>query len=158
LDDLSRLSRDRSYVCFLPTKEDIFFVVWFTGPDQWSWEEDNERPHFFAQPGAGMLVQYKNGIFDENAAGPFWGWGKWVKYSKDTRATFEAARGDEIIKIDESSFQLAGSFKNQIGSKTKYSFTMQRSTGRFTETFEWESSNGNPQSDEHTGRCVVYKK
>src|SRR4030081_1303952 len=31
---LDELSKGHDYVCFLPTNEDVFYVVWFTGPNR----------------------------------------------------------------------------------------------------------------------------
>jgi hypothetical protein len=109
-----------------------------------------------------MLVRYRNGIFDENASGPLYTMGKWSTTSKASEyATFN---GDDhggavsgTIKIDQISFLLSSSFKNQNGAITKYNFTLQRSTGRFTETYESDKS-GKSENDEHSGRCVIYQK
>ena len=84
---LDELSKGHDYVCFLPTNEDVFYVVWFTGPNRY-WREDKES-HLFTQIAGAMLVRYRNGIFDENASGPLYTMEKW---STTTMATITAAR------------------------------------------------------------------
>lgn len=159
-DFLDGLNKDHVYVCFSPN-EDKFLQVWFTGPN-WrvqNWEKD-ELTSSLKQLGHAMVARYQNGVFDEDS---LWGIGEWkcppnsdlAWCRRSTLARFEAdSNGRNFGKkfeVDEILFRLSTSYKNLQASQTDYWFTIQRSTGRFTEVFQ----SGVTQL-ENTGRCVQW--
>ena len=148
-------------ICFRPN-EDVFFDLWFVEPDTaafpLAWQENAKavlEPRF-TMYGQAQFLYYKNGVWDEDHCLAVSG--KWSSFDKKTIYRFDGSHKGETGKYEftivDSRFIVSESFKNEAGSETTHTFTLQRSTGRFTETYQWESL-GKPQRKEYSGRCLV---
>lgn len=144
------------FICFRP-KEDVFFLLRGSDPDDERWEK-KERSAIFTQSSAVELSRFKNGVFDHGGESAF-ARGEWSSTDKGrTNATFAnedfASEGGSKgeIEIDGGTVTVSHSLEKMGGNGAQYSFKLQKSTGRFTETFTA------PNTPEHqvVGRCLKW--
>jgi hypothetical protein len=141
--------------------------------DQWFNEHMNQEVYKF---GSVDVHEYRNGLREETE----WDYGKWSRPSEDSpardaEATFEGAYvwlarhtgidkdapdiGDDPehahITIGGSTIYVHYRFQNNNGGNTDYRLIIQKSTGRFTETF---TPLDREDVFEHSGTCMIFKK
>lgn len=146
-----------AYICFRQ-KEDVFFVLWYSDPEDTHWEKASTS---FTQFGAVELQRFKHGVYEHGAESAYAS-GLWRKVSETTSLSpiFEGKSISEgSPKDDQGSIEIEGGtiaishlFEDPERGLTHYKFLLQRSTGRFVETFsgaKWESTN--------SGRCTTVK-
>jgi len=138
------------YVCFRK-KVDEFFVVYIPQPyfrrhwDQESKQIVVESP----RPGVGYAQTYKDGVLDSNAMPFFIFSGQWQAFEGSevrffSSDTINRKKQDEKdptvgVSVDETQVNVGYKFENRSGKNTLYTFTIQRSTGRFAESFLGET-------------------
>jgi hypothetical protein len=142
--------------------------------DQWFNEHLDFEVYDF---GTVDVHEYRNGLHSDWVSDH----GKWSRPSEtqndpahDDDATFEGAYvwlarhtgvdkdatdiGDDPehahITIGESAIYVSYRFENNSGGKTDYGLKIQKSTGRFTETF----SSSSVDAFEHAGTCMMFKQ
>jgi hypothetical protein len=151
MDDFA--TKDHVYICFR-TKEDVFLTLWFSEPVQLAWQRDAQKSAFTQISGVGLAL-YKNGIWDGDEVTAL---GRWETFDPESYATFygkfESSVSKGEVHIDHTAVTVQESYQNKADSETTHTFTLQRSTGRFTETYQWESL-GKTQRKEYSGRCLV---
>lgn len=136
------------------------------------WYDDHPDYKVYAFSGADMQ-SYENGILADWVTD----WGKWSiradnqhQNLAEATASFEGAWawlerlgdgknfGDDLeeghITVDESNIHVHYSFKNNLGTLTDYSLNIQRSTGRFKETFV---APGAPLNED-SGACWIFRE
>ena len=142
------------FVCFRP-REDVFFLLWYGEPEDQEWTKETGT---FTAPGTAELLQFKNGIF-EHGGESAWASGKWrsvdrkssdAKFESEELASEGGSRGE--IDVDGGTVTVSHSLEKVAGSAAQYSFRLQKSTGRFTETF----TTPNTPESQITGRCVKW--
>lgn len=143
------------FVCFRP-KEDVFFVLRGTEPDDEPWEKQQPNSVVVVQSGAVELVRFKNGVFDHGGESAF-GRGEWRRADKTkANAVFvsqsiasEGGAGGEI-EVDGGTVTISHPLDKTLGMGVHYSFKLQISTGRFVELF----TAPNIPDKEVAGRCL----
>ena len=161
MDDFA--TRTDVYVCFRP-KEDAFFELWFNTPGEGAWMEGGHDSGVFTQSKGAELALYEGGIYDEDQSVDVVG--EWSSFGKEPGyATFEGChngrarcqseedQGKGKIYVNQTHIIVSDSFKNKTGEETNHTFTVQRSTGRFTETYEFKI--GKAQQIKYSGRCLI---
>lgn len=106
-------------------------------------------------------MTYKDGIRDPSVMPSQYFQGNWVPMSDSGWFTSDTVNGKKPdgddhsgVVIDESQISIAYRYKNSIDKDITYSLTVQRSTGRFAESF-LEGTKQSPPFLDGTGRCVV---
>jgi hypothetical protein len=150
MDVFARL--EHVYVCFHPN-EDEFFDVWFSEPVEWDWRKADENEQRFFHLQAGTLVQmgapgayyFDKGVNDENAAitDPVMGVWSYLPLGGDVEpatlarlATSNDARfRGKVFQIDGTRLEANEDYKNKNGEEIHHRLMIQRSTGRFSETY-----------------------
>jgi len=114
-------------------------------------------------PGHGYVRTYKDGVEDSTVMPSLYFSGTWIAwldsgtFSSD-RINFKKKNDEDpvVISIDESQFIIDGhKYLNKFGNTIQYNLTIQRSTGRFAETFQEESKQ--VPFAENTGHCIFRK-
>lgn len=166
LDLFARL--EHAYVCFRP-HEDIFFTIWFMEPSEWLWSkaDEGERKAFSLQNGmltqiAGPGVYYYNkGVRDENADISEIGVWSYLPLTSDiTPSSLARLATSNDAKFNGKTFQIDGtrisvseSYKNSNGKEIKHTLVVQRSTGRFAESYDEDPSGHTVLT--YSGQCLV---
>jgi hypothetical protein len=143
-------------------------------PDQWYDDHSSDKAYAFS---SADLQTYENGIFTDwvmdygkwrmPVDGPHqeaaaaqasfegaWAWLEHLTAQSSDRANLGDDPREGHITIDESAIYARYSFKNSLDTLTRYSLSIQRSTGRFTETFE---APGVPPNEE-SGACWMFRE
>jgi hypothetical protein len=165
MDDLAH--QDHVYACFLPGKEDFFEVI-FSEPTPFgfgapSGDETKEGvpSNALTEPGGSEFAYYTNGVGDENKT--LHNLGTWIYYPlgektdpqslKRNASSKQAQFKGKNIEIDSDRWALTETYKNQAGTETQHTVTVQLATGRFREQFVLTAS-GRDTSDT-SGRCLI---
>lgn len=157
---------DHVYACFLPDKDE-FFEVTFSDPANSG----------FARPSADQIKQgvpsnaltiagrsdlhyYKDGVADEKMS--LHDIGNWVYFpvgdksgpqSMGQNATSNRAEfKGKNIEIEDDRWSLTETYKNQVGTDTTHTITLQLATGRFEQSFVLTELGGNGGEP---GRCII---
>src|ERR1700676_1518152 len=142
---------DDGYVCFRK-KEDEFFVVTFTTATftikpYWDAEAKKlvlDNP----QLGFGYAQTYKDGVLDSTRMPAFNFSGQWKQrysgsgyFNSDELNDKKQDENDHDVgvSIDETQIMVLFKYQNRLNNTIHYTLTIQRSTGRFTESFRPES-------------------
>jgi hypothetical protein len=166
LDLLARM--EHVYVCF-SSREDVFFALWFPEPSEWHWGKANaDDQKVFGIP-LGALIQfgfpgvyyYDKGVSNTVEAISDIGVWSYLPQSTDTspaRLALVATSNDakfvgSVFRIDGTSVALAESYKNNANHLIKHTMSLQRSTGRFVETYAEEPSGHTILN--YSGQCMV---
>ncbi len=165
-----------AYYCFRK-KQDQFFFVWFSKPYfRKHWDSENKRmwPDKDAtSAGRGSAGTFTNGVEDYSAMPRLFFNGTWLPWALSGQADTglfsstsvnhaEHKDGDPVVvTIDDTQFSITGlKYQNTVGKAIRYNLTIQRSTGRFTESFS-EALQGDETKQvpfaESTGRCIYRK-
>lgn len=154
------------FVCFLK-KQDVFFTVGFLTPSfpkHWDKDLNMMVPNFEQRrPGWAIFKTYANGIEDA-ARMPFLRfsgeWGPW-----EDSAFFDADKlnGKELVHDDATTGMVIDGTQLNVGIEYKsvedkiieYKLTIQRSTGRFSQSFKFKSEK--LPFIEDNGRCLYRK-
>lgn len=155
-----------AYVCFRKDSDE-FFVISFTEPyflKHWDRELkevviDTEQ----TRPGGEFARTYRNGVEDSSVPPSLFYRGRWSPYGESGLFASEKInfkKQDENdpevgVSIDENQLNVGYKYQNRFEKTITYSLTIQRSTGRFAESFRSESDKV-PFSDS-AGRCVFRK-
>ncbi len=154
------------YICFRK-KADEFFVVSFSRPPyfikHWNQESkqmepDNDTPH----SGIGYTETYKDGVLDSTTMPHFNFSGQWTLLLESPNFTSDRINfkkqdesdHDQGISIDATQFNAVLKYENKLEKTVRYTLTIQRSTGRFAESFRLESEK--IPFSESTGYCVYH--
>jgi hypothetical protein len=165
-----------AYVCFrtgvaiagigAPSNEDEFFVVAFSIPrfrqrrdkDSKQMVPDTEATY----AGFGNIHTYKDGIEDFAVMPSLSFSGTWTpadsgRFISDTLnfKNQDESDPDVGVSIDPNQFNAAYKYQNPLNKTMRYSLTIQRSTGRFSETYQEEPKEVPFKTG--TGRCVFHK-
>lgn len=153
LDDFAQ--KDHVYVCFRP-REDIFMEIYFLDASNgvWSRKDNDPREIRVEHFGGAGIAYYKEGIGSGDMS--FHDMGTWtsIAYKDDLAAnqndpSLTTFQGDRIL-IQGSHFEANEKYKNEAGTETNHSLTLQLSTGRFVESYK--SSN---LDKTNSGRCLA---
>ncbi len=147
--EAASVSKNTGYVCFR-RGSDEFFVIWLTQPSflkHLDGETHKLVPNDDAtDSGLGHIYAFAHGIEDFSLQPSFYFLGIW---SEPLAPTFEAMKidGQEIsdpdhfgFAVDPYQFSAARRYKNRAGKDIDYKLVIQRSTGRFSESFTEDSA------------------
>lgn len=151
------------YVCFQKNL-DVFFVVLFSRPyfpRRWDKElkemvvDTESNP-----PGHGYAQSYKDGIADSAVPPSLFFSGTWIPYPESGTFTSnevnfkkqDTSDADVGVSIDETQFIAGYKYQNRFDKTITYKLTIQRSTGRFSESFQVESEK--LPFSENSGHCI----
>jgi hypothetical protein len=165
IDDLAH--QDHVDVCFLPGKDEFFEVVFsepnafgFKPPDEDQVKEGVSKRALTALGGS-EITYYKNGIGDEDRS--LHNIGNWIYFpvgdktdpqSMQRNATSNQARfKGKNIEIEDGRWTLTETYKNQSGTETRHTVTVQLTTGRFKENFVLDETGR--EVSEGSGRCLI---
>jgi hypothetical protein len=166
LDIFSRL--ENVYVCFHP-QEDVFFVLWFGEPSEWSWSkaDTNEQKIFGLQDGT--LIQmttpavhyYDKGTQAEGQQIFEFGYWSYFPLAPDTSPSSLAHLATSIdakflgktFQINGERVEVAENYENRKREEIKHTLLVQRSTGRFFESYQREPRRQTFLS--YSGSCLV---
>lgn len=158
------------YVCFRP-EEDVFFEVWFSEPDPWSWhkptDEDEQKGPAgnYAQFGSAGITYYEAGVGDAYKSiglSGLWAYASFgptadqseLKALATSRNSLFLARNDkQRFEVQRSRFEGSENYENQSETETKHTVTVQLANGRFTETYEVQPSGTAIKT--YSGRCLA---
>jgi len=151
------------FVCFRK-KTDEFLVIYFSTPI-FSKKWDQQLQQLVVDPtatyqGLGTVHTFKDGVLEGSAAPSMIFVGKWIAgYDGGTFVSnvIDFHKQDETnpassVVIDDSQITVNQTFKNKLDKNIKYTLTIQRSTGRFSENFLQESEQ--IPFLQNVGRCV----
>jgi hypothetical protein len=136
-----------SYICFRK-RVDEFFVVHISKPYfQKHWDQDLKQmvADEAAHPGSGYAQTYKDGVLDLNTMPSLFFSGQWQPIPDSESGFFVSdkinrTKQDENdpnvgVSIDETQVNVGYKYKNRFEKTIQYTLTIQRSTGRFAESF-----------------------
>jgi len=153
----------RAYICFRKS-EDQFFVVTFNTPyfpKHWDKDLKEMVPDDSARPGLGHAETYKDGVLDSTTMPSFSFSGQWLPfYPESGLFTSNKLNGKDLnekdsnvgVTIDDAQVNIGYKYANRMEKTITYTLTIQRSTGRFAESFLTEE--GKFPFSEGTGYCV----
>lgn len=142
--------QDDGYVCFRKN-QDEFFVVSFGKPHFLTrWDKDQKKMVVdteYTPSGYGSAHAYKNGIADSSTMPHLNFAGKWHPPIFDGETgTFVSENinfkkqdeedKDVGISIDDEQVSVLYKYENKLDDTVRYELTIQRSTGRFSETYQ----------------------
>lgn len=165
MDDLAH--QDHVYACFLPGKDE-FFEMTFSEPTWFSFAPPSEEQIKAGVPsnaltifGGSEFAYYKNGVGEENMS--LHNIGNWIYVplgdKTDPRSLRENATSKRArfkgknIEIEGDRWTLTETYKNQAGTETRRTVTVQLATGRFKETFALTGTG--KDVGESSGRCLI---
>jgi hypothetical protein len=141
-----------SFICFRKNM-DQFFVVHISKPyfpKHWDKELKQMVADESARPGSGYAHTYKDGVLDLGTMPYLFFSGQWqpILYSdsgifasdKINRTMQDVNDPDVGISIDETQVNVGYKYKNRFEKTILYTLTIQRSTGRFAESFLEEAA------------------
>ena len=156
-----------AYVCFRRSVDE-FFLISFSQPlFRKKWDPDARQMMVdteYMPVGRGYGRTYKNGIEDSSAIPSLFFSGQWIPSSpfQQDEGTFSSdkinsTKSDENdrtvgVSIEESQVNIAYKFKNRFEKTILYTLAIQRSTGRFAESYYDEASK--IPFSENAGYCV----
>ena len=125
------------YACFRKEKDE-FFVVLFTNPIF--------LPPKATDHGAGYAHTYEDGVQNPEVVPAITFSGTWhqvggsASFDSKKVVPYVLAVGARqgSVSIDEGQFNLDLKYRNRLGKTVNYNLTIQRSTGRFSESFQQE--------------------
>jgi len=136
-----------AYICFRKNIDEFFVVSFFTPYFRKHWDQElkqmvaDESQH----PGYGVAEVYKDGVLDLNTMPSLFFSGQWQSLPFSGSGYFVSdkinrKKQDENdpnvgVSIDESQVSVGYKYKNRFDKTTQYTLTIQRSTGRFAESF-----------------------
>lgn len=137
------------YVCFRPN-QDAFVIVHFYDPSPREWESDK---HGESQSSRVIVREFRDGVLYDIKGIV----GDWTRYRSEDEPVFEGERDGPFkdVTIDQEQIHLEYPLKNLNGGTTRYSLTIRRSTGRFTERFDAEENTS--LSSASAGTCLIYR-
>jgi hypothetical protein len=151
-----------SYACFRQNIDE-FFIVQFQNPMFFKTHLDKftgkQVPDDDATvPGSGHIHAFVNGIQDNSTAPIYMFAGSWTYIFEPefaaTSINFQKDMPDTEhygVLVDSSKFSAAFRYKNKMDKNIDYDVVIQRSTGRFSETYTEEQ--GKFPFLEHNGYC-----
>lgn len=155
---------DDAYFCFRK-KEDEFFAVRFNRPyftKRWDEESKQMVPDETPHSGIGYAQTYKDGVLDSTKMPTFNFSGQWrsMQWSESgifISDTLNFKKQDENdhdvgVSIDETQINVVFKYQNPMDKTIRYTLTIQRSTGRFAESFRIEAEK--IPFSESTGYCI----
>ena len=138
---------DNGYICFRK-KADEFFSVAFNKPYFTKrWDEDSKQmvPDDTPRSGFGHAQTYKDGVLDGTRMPTFNFSGQWRQFSMSESGIFISDQfnfkkqdendHDVGVSIEETQVVMQFKYQNTTDKTIHCSLTIQRSTGRFAETF-----------------------
>lgn len=148
--DIGLRSRAGGCVCFRKDSDE-FFEVSFRQPyfpKHWNAElKTMEVDPEATRVGYGSAHSYKDGVDTSGVMPSVIFSGTWHTFGESAYFNAEKINFTKIdvsdpdvgLTIDDSQFNLGWKYQNKFDKFVKYSLTIQRSTGRFTESFQEES-------------------
>src|SRR5215831_2469039 len=162
-----RLPDENCYVCFRKGVDEFFVISFSTPIYPLVWNETLHKSVLDPQAtaaGFGLIESYQDGVQKDTAPPSVEFSGTWKCYGRDP-GFFSADEinhqpkdpEDEIsfVNINDAQFSTAYKYKSESDNSVVYSLTIQRLTGRFTESFRKETEQG--PMIENAGRCVYRK-
>ncbi len=154
---------DAAYVCFRKNADEFFAISFLRPSFRKRWDADlkqlvldGERTY----PGYGSVWTYREGVQDPSMMPALSFSGTWIPY--DETGIFASEKvgfkkqdendPDVGVYIDASQFNAGYTYENKLGNKVRYSLTIQRSTGRFAESFQVETEKVPFRED--AGYCI----
>ena len=157
---------DDRYVCFR-RNVDEFFVVGFGAPFfERSWNEKYKKMMIdpdATQEGSGFASTFKDGVDDSRVVPSLFFTGTWRPYDDGmfsaTDINFEKIKTIDdppsSVYINQNQLSITYNYKNSTDADVIYILTIQRSTGRFVESFQKKSDK--IVFLQGTGRCIYQK-
>lgn len=157
---------DNRYVCFR-RNVDQFFVVAFATPFFLpTWNEKYKKTMVdpsATNEGSGFASTFKDGVEDSRSMPSLFFSGTWRPYDEGmfsaTDLNFEKIKTTDeplsSVYINYSQLSLTYNYQSSTNTDVIYSLTIQRSTGRFVESFQKKSEQ--TPFFEGTGRCIYQK-
>ncbi len=152
-----------AYICFRKS-EDQFFIVTFSRPYfPKHWDKDLKElvPNETPRPGFGYAETYNNGVLDSTTMPTLNFSGQWQSlYPESNFFSSDKINGKTLnekdpnvgVTIEDAQVNIGYKYANRMEKTITYTLTIQRSTGRFSESFLGEGDKF-PFS-EGTGYCV----
>jgi hypothetical protein len=147
-----------AFVCFRQG-EDVFLVIELNGPCCWKIKDPDLVNKIEESKNAlGWARAFENGI-GGSVMMPLTSFkGTWTRLAKILPSHFQAdsvnlagASDQQSVWADESQFAASVRYENRFGKNIDYRLVIQRSTGRFAETYKEESAQ--LPFSESQGRC-----
>jgi hypothetical protein len=160
------LPADKAYICFRKKVDEFFVVSFFTPYFRKHWDQELKQmvADQSQRPGYGLAQTYKDGVLSLSVTPALVFSGQWqpIPYSEsgifvsDRINTMKQDQNDANVgvSIDESQVSIGYKYKNKNDKTTQYTLTIQRSTGRFTESFLEEAEK--VPFLEGTGYCAYH--
>jgi hypothetical protein len=157
---------DNAYVCFRKNADE-FFLISFSKPYfRKNWDQDSRQTvvdYDYTPPGRGSARTFKNGVEDSTVMPTLFFSGRWTPSFIPDEGTFVSEKinqkkpdesdPDVGVSIDESQVNIRYKYQNRLDKNIHYFLTIQRSTGRFAESFYYEEAAKMPFL-EGVGYCV----
>jgi hypothetical protein len=152
-----------AYICFRKNVDQFFVLGLGTPYFPKHWDEDSKRMVSDSTPieGFGYAQTYKDGVLDTATIPSFSFSGQWrwlqsfseSPYFTSTEFNFESQdQSDTGVSIRATQVSVEFKYKNKLDKTIRYSLAIQRSTGRFAESFRVEEEK--IPFSENTGYCV----
>jgi len=160
----SGLPATNAYICFRKSADE-FFVVTFNRPyfpKHWDKESKELVPDDSARRGFGHAETYKDGVLDSTAMPSLSFSGEWLPlYPESGFFTSNKINGMDLdekdpnvgVSIEDAQINIGYKYAYRAEKTITYTLTIQRSTGRFAESFKEE---GKFPFLEGTGYCVYH--
>lgn len=154
-----------AYICFRK-KVDEFFVFMVSTPyPTRHWDEETKQMVLDQKPAFGNAQTYKNGVLVSTTMPTFNFSGQWkpspfsktTSYFTSDQFNFqkkEESDHDQGVFIDETQVSVDFKYQNPMEKAVRYTLIVQKSTGRFAESFRIESEK--IPFSESTGYCVYH--
>lgn len=165
MNDLA--NQDHVYACFLPDKDEFFEVTfseptWFSfAPPDGEQVKEGVPRNALTIRGGSEFAYYKDGVGDENRS--LHNIGNWIYFPLGDKTDLQSMRKNATskraqfkgknIEIDGDRWTLSETYKNQAGTETTLTVTVQLATGRFKEDFILTGTGQN--MEENSGRCLI---
>lgn len=157
---------DERYVCFRKNADEFFVVAYSTPLFQPTWNEKYKKaivdPSATSE-GSGFASTYVNGVDDSHTMPAFFFEGTWRPYEDGlfsaSKFNFEDIKTTDdphsSMYINRGQLSITYRYQNALDAGVVYSLTIQRSTGRFVESFQKLSEK--VPFLQSTGRCTYQK-
>jgi hypothetical protein len=157
---------DHVYACFLPDKDEFFEVI-FSEPNSSGFAppsaeqiKEGVPPNALTISGGSRFAYYKNGVEDEKMS--LHNLGNWIYFPLGNKTDPQSLRQNATskraefkgnnIEIEDDRWILTETYKNQAGTDTRHTVTVQLATGRFEQSFVLTEIGGDAGEP---GRCMI---
>jgi hypothetical protein len=149
-------SNQVTIVCFRSDEDAFVLINWETmGNFRKAPDKPNKPSVLLLAPVIAEFAVYSDGVFNI--------FHSWIDYWKklpdrsDADAVISATSKDGTFRVDATEVNVSSSYENKLGTTTKHSVSVRRSTGRFSETISAPNKKGGKEDTfDRTGRCLQY--